>query len=176
MKNLFTTFTTFTVAASLITSISPSAFGQSKPEARLLSGAYYTAGTMFHNSWREILNRNGKICIKIVDGPANNSRGRQEIMVSSVSNRGGNLYIDATNQQIEIRDVEELPSYLRSEYSTNLAAFSVATPLTWVLREHNSNKSDPRTTPEQSEAVEQCISTEGKYVRKLRGRVFQGRF
>ena len=45
-----------------------------KIEPKLPSGLYYAMGTMFNNSWREILNRNARTCIKVVDGPPNNVR------------------------------------------------------------------------------------------------------
>lgn len=167
MKNLFINFT---ITTGLITSISPLAIASPKPESKLLSGAYYTPGTMFNNSRREILNRNGKICIKIVDGPPNNYRGREEIMISSVSNRGGKLYIDGNNQEIQVMNVRELPEYeFLSKYSTVLAAFSG-----WGLLA--GNNSDSRTTPAQNKRMQECINTKGNYVRKIKGRMLQGQF
>ena len=46
-------FTTLTIITALITSISPLAFASPKSGSKLPSGAYYTQGTMFNNSWRE---------------------------------------------------------------------------------------------------------------------------
>lgn len=174
MKNLFINFT---ITTALVTSISPLAFAAPKPESKLLSGAYYTQGTMFNNSRREILNRNGKICIKIVDGPPNNYRGREEIMISSVSNRGGQLYIDGNNQEIQVMNVRELPEYeFLSKYSTVLAAFSDNTGASsgWGLLA--GNNSDSRTTPAQNKRMQECINTKGNYVRKIKGRMLQGQF
>jgi hypothetical protein len=172
MKNLFINFTITTV---LITSISPLAFASPKPESKLPSGAYYTQGTMFNNSWREILNRNGKICIKMVDGPPNNYRGREEIMISSVSNRGGKLYIDGNNQEIQIVPVKELPDYKYYGHKT-IAAFGDNTGAAgaWLLIAVNS--SDSRTTPAQNKRMQECIKYTGKYVRKIKGRMLQGQF
>lgn len=167
-------FTTLTIITALITSISPLVFASPKPESKLPSGAYYSQGTMFNNSWREILNRNGKICIKIVDGPPNNYRGREEIMISSVSNRRGKLYIDGKNQQIKIMNVRELPEYeFSSQYATFIAAFGDDSA-GWGLVA--GNNSDSRTTPEQNKRMEECINTKGKYVRKIKGRMLQERF
>lgn len=172
MKNLFINFTIIT---GLITSISPLAIASPKPESKLPSGAYYTPGTMFNNSRREILNRNGKICIKIVDGPPNNYRGREEIMISSVSNRGGQLYIDGNNQEIEIVPVKKLSEY---EYygQKSIAAFGDNTGAAgaWLLIA--GNNSDPRTTPAQNKRMQECINTKGNYVRKIKGRMLQGQF
>jgi hypothetical protein len=151
-----------------------------KPESKLPSGAYYTPGSMFINSWREILNRNGKICIKMVDGPPNNYRGREEIMISSVSNRRGKLYIDGNNQQIQIDTVSrKTPQYeflSPSEFNSILAAFGDNTggAAAWVL--FAGNNSDSRTTPEQNKRMQECINTKGKYVRKIKGRMLQGQF
>jgi hypothetical protein len=83
MKNLFIKFT---ITTALITLISPLVFAAPKPESKLPSGAYYALGSMFNNSWKEVLNRNGRTCIKIVDGPPSNTRGREEILISSVGN------------------------------------------------------------------------------------------
>ena len=171
MKNLFINFT---ITTALITLISPLAFAAPKSISKLLSGAYYTQGTMFNNSWREILNRNGKICIKMVDGPPSNRRGREEIMISSVSNRRGKLYIDGKNQQIKIMNVRELPEYeFSSQYATFIAAFGDDSA-GWGLVA--GNNSDSRTTPEQNKRMEECINTKGKYVRKIKGRMLQERF
>ncbi|MEI6443244.1 MAG: hypothetical protein WCO29_08985 [Nostocales cyanobacterium ELA583] len=171
MKNLFINFT---ITTALITLISPLAFASPKSGSKLPSGAYYTQGTMFNNSWREILNRSGKICIKIVDGSPNNVRGREEIIISSVSNRGGTLYIDANNEQIKIMNVRELPEYeFASQYATFIAAFG-DNSAGWGLVA--GNKSDSRTTPEQNKRMQECINTKGKYVRKIKGRMLQGQF
>jgi hypothetical protein len=153
-----TLFINLTITTALITVMSPLAFAAPKPESKLPSGAYYTQGTMFNNSWREILNRNGKICIKIVDGPPNNYRGREEIMISSVSNRGGKLYIDGNNQQIQVMNARDLPEYeFLSKYSTVLAAFGDNTGASsgWGLLA--GNNSDSRTTPEQNKRMQECI-------------------
>ncbi|PPJ62692.1 hypothetical protein [Cuspidothrix issatschenkoi] len=172
MKNLFISFTITTV---LITSISSLAFASPKPESKLPSGPYYAMGTMFNNSWREILNRNGKICIKIVNGPPNNYRGREEIMISSVSNRGGQLYIDGKNQEIEIIPPKNFPEYdFLSKYSTILAGFGDNSGGAWALIA--GNNSDSRTTPAQNKRMQECINTKGNYVRKIKGRMLQGRF
>ena len=170
-------FTTLTIITALITSISPLAFASPKPESKLPSGAYYSQGTMFNNSWREILNRNGKICIKIFDGPPNNYRGREEIMISSVSNRRGKFYIDSNNQQIEIDTVSrKTPMYeslSQSQFDSILAAFGDSDAV-WVL--FAGNKSDSRTTPQHNKRMQECVNTKGKYVSKIKGRMLQGRF
>jgi hypothetical protein len=171
MKNLLINLT---ITSALITAMSPLVFASQRPESKLPSGAYYTLGTMFNNSWREILNRNGKICIKKVDGPPNNVRGREEIMISSVSTRGGKLYIDATNQQIKIIPVKELPEY--EYFPKTIAAFEDNTGAAgaWLL--FPDNKSDSRTTPEQNKQMQECIKAQGKYTRKIKGRLIPGRF
>ncbi len=170
-----TLFINLTITTALITVMSPLAFAAAKPESKLPSGAYYTPGTMFNNSRREILNRNGKICIKIVDGPPNNYRGREEIMISSVSNRGGKLYIDGNNQEIQVMNVRELPEYeFLSKYSTVLAAFGDNASSGWGLLA--GNNSDSRTTSAQNKRMQECINTKGNYVRKIKGRMLQGQF
>jgi hypothetical protein len=78
MKKLFINFTIMT---ALITSMSSLAVASQKPESKLLSGAYYTAGSSYNNSRREVLNRKGKICMKIVDGPAANVRGQENFIL-----------------------------------------------------------------------------------------------
>jgi hypothetical protein len=172
MKNLFINLT---ITTALITLISPLAFAAERSGSKLPSGPYYAMGTMFNNSWREILNRNGRTCIKIVDGPPNNVRGREEIMISSVSNRGGKLYIDGKNQEIEIIPLKNFPEYdFLSKYSTILAGFGDNSGGAWGLIA--GNKSDSRTTPEQNKRMQECINTKGKYVRKIKGRMLQGQF
>jgi hypothetical protein len=175
-----TLFINFTITTALITVMSPLAFAAPKSGSKLPSGAYYTPGSMFNNSWREILNRNGKICIKIIDGPPSNTKGLEEIMIISVSNRGGKLSIDGKNQEIQIDRVSRKnPQYeflSPSDFNSILAAFGDNTggAAAWVL--FTGNNSDSRTTPEQNKRMQECINTKGKYVRKIKGRMLQGQF
>ena len=95
-------------------------------------------------------------------------------MISSVSNRGSKLYIDGKNQEIEIIPPKKFPEYeFLSQYSTILAGFG-DNSAAWALLA--GNKSDSRTTPEQNQQMQECINTQGKYIRKIKGRLLPGRF
>jgi hypothetical protein len=96
-------------------------------------------------------------------------------MISSVSNRGGKLYIDGNNQEIQVMNVRDLPEYeFLSKYSTVLAAFGDNASSGWGLLA--GNNSDSRTTSAQNKRMQECINTKGNYVRKIKGRMLQGQF
>jgi hypothetical protein len=170
MKKLFINFTIMT---ALITSMSSLAVASQKPESKLLSGAYYTAGSSYNNSRREVLNRKGKICMKIVDGPAANVRGQEKIIISSVSVRRGKLYLDANNREIQAYTGKEARQHYEWVFTETEVAFSIDQGEPWEFR---GNKPDDRTTPEQNKRMQECVNTKGKYVRKIKGRMLQGRF
>ena len=65
----------------------------SAPSLPIPSGIHYAQGTMNNNSRREILDRDRKLCIKIVEGPPSPYGGREEVIVSSISSRNGQLYV-----------------------------------------------------------------------------------
>jgi hypothetical protein len=124
---------------------------------KLPSGVYYAAGTMNNNSRREVLNVRGKVCLKIVDGTPNNYRGQEKVTISSISERAGKLFIDATNQELIPYTGAEARQRYRFVQDTTQFAFAMGRREPW---EYRGNRPDPRTTPEQNQKMRDCINSQ----------------
>ena len=66
------------------------------------AGTYYSFGNMYVNSYRVIAKRGNRVCIMIMAGPPIPYAGYGSGTVSSVSLKGGKLWVDATNEEIFI--------------------------------------------------------------------------
>ncbi|MEG4850781.1 hypothetical protein QUB10_07715 [Microcoleus sp. B5-D4] len=107
---------------------------------------------MFNNSRREIAHQNNRICIKIVDGPANPYKGVESITISSVSLENGKYYIDATGTELVLKN--------------NGKAFSGDIRGTW---EYRGISPDRRSEPIQAKKMAECVAAQGRYVEKMEG-------
>ena len=96
---------------------------------------------MFNNSRREIAHQNNRICIKIVDGPANPYKGVESITISSVSLENGKYYIDATGTELILKN--------------NGKAFSGDSRGTW---EYRGISPDRRSQPIQAKKMAECVT------------------
>jgi len=150
--------------SSFVASASP------KPESQLLQGVYYSQGTMFNNSWREVRKRNGRICMMMVDGPANNYRGREEIIVSSISVRNGSLYLDALNTKVEVYTGKQIRQRYEWVSEETEVAFSIDQGVPWEFR---GDDDIPIPPAEGNQKMQECINSNKKYVRRFEGRMIR---
>lgn len=144
-------------------------------QIRLLSGYYYSQGTLFNNSYRQVLIQNSRICIKFVDGPPNNTRGQEEITISTVSSARGKLYVDATNRELEVltrQSSHQFSEYVDETTKVAFVDFSSRGAI-WQLRR---SEPDPRTTAQQNKWMQDCIKSQGRYVFRTKGAVIPGVF
>ncbi|MEG4252380.1 MULTISPECIES: hypothetical protein [unclassified Microcoleus] len=142
------------IVSSILLSISSLSSAQSNQQGFTIlpTGAYYAQGTMFNNSRREIAHQNNRICIKIVDGPANPYKGVESITISSVSVENGKYYIDATGTELVLKN--------------NGKAFSGDIRGTWDYR---GTSPDRRSQPIQAKKMAECVAAQGRYVEKMEG-------
>ena len=105
------------IASSIFLSISSLSSAQSNQQDSTIlpTGIYYSQGTMFNNSRREIAHKNNRICIKIVKGPANPYKGVEDITISSVSFQKGKFYIDATGEELILEKNGKIDIYLQGD-------------------------------------------------------------
>jgi hypothetical protein len=150
-----------------------SASASPKLESKLPTGVYYSRGTMFNNSWREVKKRNGRICMMIVDGPANNYRGREEIIVSSVSVRNGNFYLDAINKKIAVYTGKEMRKLYEWVSEETQVAFTIDEGVPWEFR---GSDNIPTASAESRKKLQECLNSKNKYVREFKGRKVRGVF
>ncbi len=142
------------IVSSMLLSISSLSSAQSNQQGSTIlpTGAYYAQGTMFNNSRREIAHQNNRICIKIVEGPANPYKGVESITISSVSFEKGKFYIDATGTELVLKN--------------NGKAFSGDIRGTW---EYRGISPDRRSQPIQAKKMAECVAAQGRYVEKMEG-------
>lgn len=131
----------------------------------LLTGVYFGEGTMFNHSYREILKRGDRVCIKIVDGPASPYRGREEITVSSVS-LSPNIVVDADQTKLEVFRGEDLPRPFTTYLNQNVKLAFFHTGRTyWVYKGESVGK----LNPQQSKDLIECINSTGVYQKSYQG-------
>jgi len=114
------------------------------------SGVYYAESAVYANSRREVLSRNGRFCIRLVDGPKTQTSGYQQEVVSSLSFRTNGIFIDASNDQLKL---DNSSTEMRDRVGL------------WQLLEA---KVSP--TPE----MEECLTKTGKYVKQMQGEFIGG--
>jgi hypothetical protein len=130
---------------------------------QLKAGTYYSAGSMYARSYRVVANRGNRVCIKIVDGPANPYEGYEHITVSSVSSRDDQLLVDATGEEIFINTRPELV------VNKDIFHFIIVDGRLGIW-EHQKDDFKP------DELIEACLSSTGKYEKTLQGRYITGFF
>ena len=142
------------IASSIILSISSLSSAQSNQQDSTIlpTGTYYSQGTMFNNSRREIAHKNNRICIKIVKGPANPYKGVEDITISSVSFQKGKFYIDATGEELILEKNGKVINSGRGGV--------------W---EYRGTSPDPRSQPIQAQKMAECVAAQGRYVQKMQG-------
>jgi hypothetical protein len=99
-----------------------------QPVSELPSGVYLAQGTMYARSHREVLSRGSRLCLKIVDQASRPNTEPARITISSVSVRGGKLYIDALNTELKI-----FPSGTNSPGNTGKPGFNDGQRATWFF-------------------------------------------
>lgn len=112
-------------------------------------------GTMYNNSYRIIMYDNDRLCIKTVDSPTRGSPTRENkvyVMVSSVSQAGGKMYVNLynENEQLSIVDFHiKRPTSLGSS-----PAFSHTGKTLWSYSGNNEQ------AEEDADLID-CISSKG---------------
>ncbi len=110
------------------------------------SGVYYAETAEYANSRREVISRNGRFCMRLVDAPRIDAIDQQQstqVTISSLSMRRDGVYIDATNELIELDGSS-------TEFRDRLGV--------WQLLE-------AKVTP--TAEMETCLTAQSKYVEKL---------
>lgn len=114
------------------------------------TGKYYAASPLLNASSREIASNQGRVCIKIIDGPVAPVAGNQQITVSSISLRKDGIYVDATQEKLKFdRSYTELSDRQG----------------TWQLLEGMVDRSG---------AMEECLTTGLPYARQEQGAFIKG--
>lgn len=134
----------------------------------LPSGIYYTQGTMNNHSRREIWNKDGKLCIKIVEGPPSPYEGTEQITISSITTQGSQLYIDATSEEMEVFRGEALRELAHISSETVVALDDGTRRGVWEL-------SNFRVVDESDASMQACIDAQGEYVRESEGAFIPGK-
>lgn len=126
----------------------------------LKTGTYRAAGSMYASSYRVISNKNGRVCIKIVNGPPNPYEGFLNITVSSVSSSDSKLLIDATGEEILINsNLERVTPEGTFHFSTG------ARSGTWQIS---------RDYFQPDGAIDECLASTDKYEKARQGRFITG--
>ncbi len=110
------------------------------------SGVYYAETAEYANSRREVISRNGRFCMRLVDAPRIDAIDQQQstqVTISSLSMRKDGVYIDATGELIALDGSS-------TEFRDRLGV--------WQLLEAKVNP---------TAEMEICLTTESKYVEKL---------
>ena len=148
------------------------AASSSAPSTPLPSGLYYAQGTMNNNSRREILNSNGQLCIKIIEGPPSPYGGRENVTVSSISDVNGELYIDATGSTFAIYQGQALDTVYASPQTT--VAFNDGSRRGVWERNNQLSAAQVGAALEQDEYMRACIESTEPYVHEMEGAVIYG--
>lgn len=125
------------------------------PSLPLQTGTYLTQGSMYANFRREIVNVQDRVCIKIVDGPANNYEGYETITVSSLSWRENKFYIDAINKAISIDKFDGTSFRVGSTRELWELGNTIVTP---------------------SQEMNDCLETKERYTKIMYGKYIPGLF
>jgi len=66
------------------------------------TGTYYAEDPLLNSFRREIAGSSQRLCIKLVNGPIPPATGDQQIIVSSLSFGEDGIYVDATQQKLQV--------------------------------------------------------------------------
>lgn len=126
------------------------------------TGLYGRAGHMWASTYRLLVQKDSRICIKIVNGPPRPYESYQEVTVSSVSLVEGNLRVDATKERLIFHE-------------NSIFFFSEDMTLPEDLS--NSRGAWDHTSDDfkVSEDIESCLAASGIYVKTTRERYIPGR-
>jgi hypothetical protein len=129
----------------------------------LKTGTYRALGSMYARSYRVVANQGSRVCLKIVNGPPNPYEGYENITVSSVSARDGQLFVDATGEDISINTGSER---LDKE---DVFYFIIVDGRSGVWQHTKDDF-------ESDELIDECLSSMGQYEKTVQGRFITGLF
>lgn len=66
------------------------------------TGTYYAEDPLLNSFRREIAGSSQRLCIKLVNGPIPPGTGEQQIIISSLSFQKDGIYVDATQQKLQV--------------------------------------------------------------------------
>jgi hypothetical protein len=141
---------------ALLTSLNAIA-AQAIPKPTIESGNYVTNGSYFSRSARIIEQQGDRLCIQVIDGPANPYEGYLAVTVSSISEQKGAWRLDATQQELNVKDATHF-EFDRKARSPIWELISTAP---------NSNRSNLMDT---------CLASNQKYQASYQGRYITGQF
>ena len=107
-------------------------------------GKYIATVSLFNQSYREISNTNGRFCIKVVNAPAKAS-GNQQIIVSTLSFLENGVYVDATQERLQIDGTF-------TEMTDNKSTWQ------WL-----------KTEVDRSGLIAECLASTSNYIREVKG-------
>lgn len=106
-------------------------------------GTYYAESSLLSASRREIVGKQGRFCIKLVNGPVSQTAGDPQVVISSLSLRNDGIYIDATQEKLQFdRSYTELTDSLGK----------------WQLLESKADRSG---------IMAECLSSQSSYIREV---------
>ena len=147
------------------------ALSSAYPDSPLPSGIYYANGTMNNNSRREVLNRNGELCIKSVEGPPSPYGGRENITISSISMLNGKMYVDATGNELVVHRGTNVPGYL----GENATALDDGTRRSVWRLSQSYTPGQVGAALEQDELMRACVDASNAYSHSMEGALVYGR-
>ena len=141
------------------------------PSSPLPSGIYYAQGTMNNNSRREILNKDGKLCLKSVEGPPSPYGGRESVTISSISVRNGQMYVDATGEKFVAHRGTDVPGYSGED---TIALDDGTRRSVWRLNQFQT-PGQVGAALEQDELMKACMEASDAYSHSMEGALIYGR-
>ena len=74
----------------------------------LAAGTYFASGSMYARSYRVVAKEDGRVCVKVVNGPPTPYEGYQTITISTISARPNNQFVvAATDDPFIVRGPKE---------------------------------------------------------------------
>jgi hypothetical protein len=140
---------------ALLTSLNTIA-AQAIPQPTIESGNYLTNGSYYSRSARIVEQQGDRLCIQVIDGPPNPYEGYLAITVSSISEQKGAWRLDATQQELNVKDA--------THFEFDRKARS---PIWQLVTGPNPNRSNLMDT---------CLASKQKYQALYQGRYITGQF
>lgn len=127
------------------------------PRLALQPGTYFAQGSMFSRSWREVVARGNRLCLKQVNGPPTPYGGRLQITVSNLAVRDGKVLSGASPDPIAV-------GASRTNFTDGVRAL-------WEL---TTNAPTIKVSAAERQAMERCLASSGTFSQKLEGARIEG--
>jgi Bacterial SH3 domain len=120
----------------------------------LESGTYFAQGSMFSRSYRVVAKDNGRVCVKIADGPPNPYEGYQNMTISTISGSDAPTVVAATKEEFIVRGPQEF-------------VIGSGQAGVWQLAKN--------VDADLSAGLSACMNAPGRYTKQWRGQFITGR-